>query len=152
MFDKVLGELSYNESWDRKERLRIFEEDYDVYLRVYREEDEKITDIQREAYLAFKNKVNIRKIEEAIFEYYKEEVCSEYEEIHGFNTDEARVVINDKSELKKVIRPTDLIIFYCDDSREVGLLFECSWDMDAGLGVLITNEEIETVGVQADIL
>lgn len=53
MFDKVLGELNYNESWDRKDTLRIFEQDYDVELRIYADEDEEATDIQREAYLLF---------------------------------------------------------------------------------------------------
>lgn len=152
MFDKVLGELNYNESWDRKESLRIFEQDYNVELRVYAEEDEEATDIQREAYLLFKNNFDIRKVEDGIFDYYQKEVCEEYRKILKEQADELAPIINDKKELTKLITPTDLIIFYCDDCREVGILFECSWDNDAGLGVLIINEEVETIGVQAEIL
>lgn len=52
-------------------------------------------------------------------------------------------------ELKKLITPTGICIGYLYPAKEaVGLLFECTWEEEHGLGVRLTNWQVKEISHQ----
>lgn len=83
-----------------------------------------------------------------IFEYYQEEL-PELRSQFGDSADEMAPNIDNIDQLKSLIMPTGICIGELEASEEaVGLLFECSWEPEHGLGVLINNWNVEDVGHQ----
>ncbi len=55
----------------------------------------------------------------------------------------------DIEQLKQQLTPTGIIINdLSEDDEEIGLLFECSWDPEHGLGVRLARWQIDEVGGQ----
>ena len=153
IIDKVFGELEYDYLWEGNDKLYIFGKEYDIKLFVYGEEDEEITDIQREAYISFCDNKDVlsEQMEQAIFEYYQSE-NKEYRNMYGDKADEYAPVISDKSGLVGLIKPQSISVADTDDQREINILFKSKWNIEYGVGIKLINEKIVIVGVQADVL
>lgn len=136
--DLVLGELTFDMWWSREYEITVFGRKYLVPLIVQTFDDDGISDNQREAFLEFeKNKSSIiSSMEMAILAYYKENFSP------NANT------IEDVSTLVELLK---IKILSSDDMRELGFIFNASFDPELGVGVFVVNENIEEVDVQ-DIL
>ena len=83
-----------------------------------------------------------------IFDYYQQQV-SDLRVQFGDSADKMAPEIDNAEQIKKIITPTGIYIGELDASEEaVGLLFECSWEPEHGLGVFIKNWNVEEVGCQ----
>jgi hypothetical protein len=148
--DEVFGELEFNGNWVWEIELPFFGVSAKVELIVEGNgEHASIFDEQREAYQQLP--VAIARAEDGIFEFYRS-ICDDYRSRFGNDADIRMPRINDKSELSKLVELTGVVFPMIMNSGEVsvGFLLECSWEPEHGLGVKITNGEIE-VGTQ-DIL
>lgn len=88
------------------------------------------------------------KIYLAIFNYYQS-VAPEYRAQLGDDYLDYAPDIQDVSEIKRLLVPDS--IFISDSSPEneaIGILFECSWEPEHGLGVLVKHGNIEEIGFQ----
>lgn len=68
-----------------------------------------------------------------------------------FGEDSAHLVptIATVDELKKLITPTGICIGSLYPAEQaVGLLFECTWEMEHGLGVLLKNWQVDEISHQ----
>ncbi|TGB00001.1 hypothetical protein E4665_03360 [Sporolactobacillus shoreae] len=147
MRDVIFGELYFKYGWKRKDTIKIFGEEREVNLIVSGSEGKEILDSQREAYVNFKNRVNVKEIEIAIYKYYLS-ICEEYRDMLEEDADEFAPLIDSISEMAKLVNPIEMVLLRLENIREIGILFECSWDIDAGLAVRIENEKIIEVGIQ----
>lgn len=96
----------------------------------------------------------ITKIEDAIFDYYQE-VYMEYRDMVGEDeADKIAPIIENKEEMGKLVEPTQLTIRRVRKNgiRRIGLLFNCTWEIEHGLAVKIEDEEIVEVGFQDIVL
>jgi hypothetical protein len=149
MVDRVFGELSFKYGWKRKDEIFIFGKREEIVLTVMGNKEGDILDTQREAYLNFKNiEAKIAaEVEETIYKYYLNE-CDEYRDMLEDGADELAPIINNRKELSKLVKPQEMVILKKQDIRELGILFQCTWDIEAGVAVRIENEKIVEVGVQ----
>lgn len=62
--------------------------------------------------------------------------------------DEVAPLINDKNELGALVSLLAIVIPKDDKFSEIDMLFECTWDIDGGIGVRIINGVVQEVGTQ----
>ena len=144
--DDVFGELIYeNLFWRRLYLTEIFGKQINIQLVVdsYDDNDDgsDITTNQREAFLNFeKNKKDIiEEIEQAVLSYYKK------------ITNNQMVSFED---IREMVNLKYLKVIYTEigEDRELGFIFDASFDPELGVGVLISNERVVDVGVQDIVL
>lgn len=146
--DPAFGELIDRDEagdWYRWYEIDLFGERKTVHLAVTY--TEKPTEAQRATFLKFEQhkQACIDKIEKAIFNYYNsflEEVRAGLEE----DADEVMPVISTVNELNDLVTLEEIIVAPSD--REIGFLFECTWEIEHGLGVQLRDNEVTKVGFQ----
>ncbi len=153
--DKDFGELHFDEAWTGICEILIFGRAYEVTLVVQTFDGASISEDQRLAFREFNLNKSIvcSDVEEAVFGYY---LCKVDEYRETFDADEVELkapkvnAIDDMQDLVslrciKVMSPFDA------GSRQIGFIFDVTFDPQLGLGVLVTNGSVETVDTQ-DIL
>ena len=146
LINDVFGELIYeNLFWRRLYPTEIFGKQINIQLVVdsYVDNDggRHITTNQREAFLNFeKNKKDIiEEIEQAVLSYYKK------------ITNNQMVSFED---IREMVNLKYLKVIYTEigEDRELGFIFDASFDPELGIGVLVSNERVVEVGVQDIVL
>ena len=146
LINDVFGELIYeNLFWRRLYPTEIFGKQINIQLVVdsYYDNDDgsDITTNQQEAFLNFeKNKKDIiEEIEQAVLSYYKK------------ITNNQMVSFED---IREMVNLKYLKVIYTEigEDRELGFIFDSSFDPELGIGVLVSNERVVEVGVQDIVL
>lgn len=138
----VFGELIYeNLFWRRLYLTEIFGKQINIQLVVDADDGSDITTNQREAFLNFeKNKKDIiEEIEQAVLSYYKK------------ITNNQMVSFEDIREMVN-LKYLKVIYTEIEEDRELGFIFDASFDPELGIGVLVSNERVVEVGVQDIVL
>jgi hypothetical protein len=153
---ELFGEISYDLYWSGQQKIKMFGKDKVIILSVDGNEEGEFHDAQKEAYTNLIGNMDdiMTKVEEAIFDYYQE-VYMDYREMVGEEeADKIAPIIENKEELDHLIEPTQLIIRRVRKNgvRRIGLLFNCTWEIEHGLAVKIEDEEIVEVGFQDIVL
>ncbi|MGO4531476.1 hypothetical protein AB4Z30_20550 [Paenibacillus sp. 2TAF8] len=156
LIHELFGEISYDLYWSGQQKIKMFGKDIALILSVDGNEEGEFHFVQKEAYTNFIGNMDdiMTKVEAAIFEYYQE-VYMEYREMVGEDEgDKIAPIIENKEELDRLIEPTQLIIRRVRKNgvRRIGLLFNCTWEIEHGLAVKIEDEEIVEVGFQDIVL
>ena len=152
----VFGELEYNKFFwikNEKEVYNFFGKKFEINIKIDGEKDEEIKSVQRNAYTEYKNslkKINLL-IEETIYDYYQQE-CDEYRKMFEDEADLLAPIITNKDELSNLVTLTDIIIDNDDTNRVLIFLFETTWDIEEGIGLMLVNEEIKFIGGQSEVL
>lgn len=153
---ELFGEISYDLYWSGQQKIKIFGKERVIILSIDGNENGEFQDAQKEAYSNLvDNMENIMtKAEEAIFDYYQE-VYMEYRDmVEADEADKIAPIIENKEELGNLVEPTQLIIRRVRNNgiRRLGLLFDCTWNIEHGLAVKIEDEEVVEVGFQDIVL
>ncbi|MCU0718777.1 MAG: hypothetical protein MUC83_03665 [Pirellula sp.] len=88
-------------------------------------------------------------LEQELFEYYNR-VSSEFT-IDGETRNELFPKVRSARELGKMIQLTGILVDYHDGddwSAVIGLLAECSWEQEHGLGVKVVHRRVVEIGFQ----
>ncbi|NPC93703.1 hypothetical protein HOO54_16050 [Bacillus sp. WMMC1349] len=135
----------------------MFDKKRKILLNIYGEENEEITQNQRDAFSQFHASmpIVIKESEEEVFKYYLEN----FEDHRAMQSDSEEVeknapTISSIEELGKLVTLTCLLIRYDfeDGVRRVGILCDCTWEPEHGLGISIENEKVIEVGLQDIVL
>ncbi|MRX67093.1 hypothetical protein SAMN06265349_1021027 [Flavobacterium resistens] len=155
--DEIFGEIMYDELWKGFTQISMFDEVYKVSLDIYGEEDAEIDFIQKEAFVKFTEKMPeiMRQVESHIFKYYLQNI-EDYRAMRTSIDDADKVApkISTIEELKKLVIPLSILIQYDfgDDIRRIGILCDCTWETEHGLGIKIENEKVVETGLQDIVL
>lgn len=86
---------------------------------------------------------------QAIFDYYQH-VAPEYrQQYQDGDWQQALPKISQVEEIKPLLTPTGIVVpELFPDKCEIGLLFECSWEIEHGLAVKIQHNQVVEVGFQ----
>ena len=147
--DQTFGELYYEYGWNGTAALNWLGETENISLAVSGEEEDGISDYQRESFTAFVNAWPSLQAEvlEQIYHYYLR-LAEELGYGDGSHPDYPR--LGQVSDINEHIH-LDLISIFEEgiyEGRCVGLAFSCSWDDENGVGVLLVNEKVEEIGYQ----
>ncbi|MBC1227195.1 hypothetical protein HB817_08880 [Listeria booriae] len=142
--------------WSGKTSITMFGKKREVILSIDGEEDANFSPIQRKAYTNFMSNMDeiMDAVELDIFEYY-EDNYEEYRDMAGeVEADKIAPEISTIEELGNLIIPTQLIVRRVRKNgvRRIGLVCDCTWDIDNGVGVRIDNEKVEEVDYQDIVL
>ncbi|MEY8747008.1 DUF6985 domain-containing protein [Paenibacillus tundrae] len=153
---ELFGEISYDLYWSGQQKIKMFGKNKIIILSIDGNEEGEFHDAQKEAYTNLIENMDdiMTNVEEAIFDYYQE-VYMDYREMVGEEeADKIAPIIENKEELDHLIEPTQLIIrrVLKNGVRRIGLLFNCTWEIEHGLAVKIEDEEIVEVGFQDIVL
>ncbi len=155
--DELFGEIVYEDLWIGTTEVTMFGENRKILLNIYGEENEEINSNQRDAFSQFKANMPsiVKESEDKILEYYLEN----YEDYRAMQSDSEEVEkiapkISSIDELGRLVTPTGLLIRYDfeDGIRRVGILCDCTWEQEHGLGISVENEEVVKVGLQDIVL
>ncbi|MEK4112857.1 hypothetical protein ABIC86_002878 [Paenibacillus sp. DS2363] len=155
--DELFGKIVYEDLWIGTTEITIFGEKRKILLNIYGEENEEITPNQRDAFSQFKANMPsiVKESEDKILEYYLEN----FEDYRAMQSDSEEVEkiapkISSIDELGRLVTPTGLLIRYDfeDGIRRVGILCDCTWEQEHGLGIGVENEEVIEVGLQDIVL
>jgi len=147
--DEVFGELSYSLFWHRDMNIQFAGKDCVVALNVDGDEDGGFDESQYIAYQSLmKNWVHFQhRFLTAILDYY---VKRRYELGYAAQINKAYPLIETVDEIAKHIELVGIAVPYGDifDGRDIGLMFDCTWDIENGLGLRLINEEVFRIGYQ----
>ena len=149
MFDKVFGEITHDYDWNGELELNWFGELKKIDLVISCEEDEKIDDLQYQSFQGFIDKWK------EIESFLLDEILLYYINLRkklGFSdgSDKNYPEVTSEEEIKKMIELETIVIPLAGiyDGRSVAMAFHCEWDAENGLGVLLVNEKITSIGYQ----
>ena len=132
--DCVFGKMEYKHSWTKKEELKVFGKTYLVNITAQAYKGNSILEEQRAFYVEYKKRIS-KIIEKALPKI--EEYCTKSFNLSNITQDNVISALTPKT-----------VLFQRDGTW--GLLFDCIWDEEHGVGLLIKNDEL-IIGPQ-DIL
>lgn len=147
--DIVFGELEFNYIWFKYTPIRFFDKEQNIILMVAGDEDGEFEDGQYDAYKALMDQWESlpNTFLNPILDYYNEK----REEL-GFHIEfnENYPAIESVEELLTHITLTGIKVPYANiyGERSIGISFDCSWDLENGLGLRLNNEQVIEVGYQ----
>ena len=151
--DEVFGELTHvvADLWDRPIDLPFLGAVRSVRLSVRIDEEHGIEPQQVKAYRDFVKRTDeyMAKAERAILKYYpsaREDMDIEADD------DETMPLIRSVGELAKLVTLEGVHFNYACDVPTFGLLCECTWDEEHGVGVLFERGKVTEVGPQDVVL
>ncbi|KGR83946.1 DUF2004 domain-containing protein [Lysinibacillus odysseyi] len=147
--DAVFGELEYSYGWVRYTTIEFCGKEAEIALMVKGEEDGKFDE---EQYIAYKSLMqNWEQLQQgflpAILDYYKQE---RQELGYDIEVNENYPQIESTDQLLEMINLVGIIVPYGDiyEERDIGITFDCTWDIENGLGIRLLNERVAEVGYQ----
>ncbi|GMR66788.1 DUF6985 domain-containing protein [Bacillus sp. MN7755] len=152
--DAVFGELEFNNyDWIGYKNIEFFGNEVKVALIVRGEDDGQF---EEEQYMAYNFLIERwqqlqQSILEPILDYYKQkryEFGYDVEFNENYPLIETATQILEKITLVGIFVPDNDLIDFLD----IGLTFDCTWDMENGLGLCFVKGEVTEVGYQDVVL
>ncbi|PEU22052.1 DUF6985 domain-containing protein [Bacillus wiedmannii] len=152
--DVIFGELEFNNyDWIGYKNIEFFGNEVKVALIVRGEDDGQF---EEEQYMAYNFLIERwqqlqQSILEPILDYYKQkryELGYDVESNENYPLIETVTQILEKITLSGIFVPDNDLIDFLD----IGLTFDCTWDMENGLGLCLVKGEVTEVGYQDVVL
>ncbi len=147
--DAVFGELEYDYVWSRETTIEFCGKEAGIALIIDGEEDGEFSEKQYASYNSLiQNLGHLQQsILQPILDYYKQK---RYELGYDVSYNENYPLLETINQLLERIR---LVGIYVPSARRfegryIGLTFDCTWDMENGVGIRLINEEVARVGYQ----
>ncbi|MED4533989.1 DUF2004 domain-containing protein [Metabacillus fastidiosus] len=147
--DPIFGKLEYDYVWSRDTIINFLGNEVEITLIVKGQEDGKFDEVQYTAYQSLMQ--NWEQLQQSflqpILDYYQQK---RYEVGYDIEFSENYPLVETTDQLIKMIRLDGIIVSYPDiyEGRDIGMLFNCTWDVENGLGLRIINEKVMEVGYQ----
>ncbi|MGG3891370.1 DUF6985 domain-containing protein [Metabacillus fastidiosus] len=147
--DPIFGKLEYDYVWSRDTIINFLGNEVEITLIVKGQEDGKFDEVQYTAYQSLMQ--NWEQLQQSflqpILDYYQHE---RYELGYDIEFSENYPLVETTDQLIKMIRLDGIIVSYPDiyEGRDIGMLFNCTWDVENGLGLRLINEKVMEVGYQ----
>lgn len=128
--DSVFGEMEYKHRWIKKESVFLMDKEYNINIIASAYTGDQICDKQREAYKAFKGKLD--KISKRM-----PGMIEEYVEIHKNDIAEHFPEIGSPEEAVKFIKPVSVMF---DRDGMTVIMCNVAWDEENGIGIEVAPE------------
>lgn len=155
VLDEDFGKLYFDGVWTGLCEVTLFGRSFEVELVVQTFDGDPFSESQRLAYREFElNKSSIGlQVEQAVFNYYSDRLeefraCFDADEV-DFKAPRVRAVRD--MEGLVTLRRVKVMSAFDTDVRQIGFIFDALFDLQLGVGVLVTNGVVDAVDVQ-DIL
>ena len=147
--DPIFGELIYEYGWSRNTIINFIGKEIGIVLMVDGEEDGQFDEDQYTAYLALMKSWGQlqHSLLQPILDYYKQK---RHELGYDIAFNENYPLVETTNQILEMIELEGIVVPYGDirEGRDIGVLFNCTWDRENGLGLRLLNEEVIDVGYQ----
>ncbi|MFY0802565.1 DUF6985 domain-containing protein [Peribacillus frigoritolerans] len=147
--DPIFGELEYEYGWAKDTTIHFFGKEKMISLMVDGEEDGKFDEEQYMAYQALMQKWEDLQLSllQSILDYYKQK---RHELGYDIGLNENYPLVETTNQILEMITLDGIVVPYADifEGRDIGITFNCTWDLENGLGLRLLNEKIIEVGYQ----
>ena len=154
--DPDFGELQFDEIWTGQCEVALFGEVLEVELIVQTFDDDRISEDQRAAYREFESskKAICQQVEQAVFDFYTANVESYRECFDSEEVDVKAPIIDSIDGLRDLVTLINVKVMFAfeDGARQIGFVFDATFDPELGVGVLVTNGLVEAVETQDFLL
>ncbi|KOO44337.1 DUF6985 domain-containing protein [Priestia koreensis] len=147
--DPIFGELEYEYGWVKDLTVYFFGRECEISLMVDGEENGEFSDEQYAAYQALMlNWAYLQQnLLQSIVEYYKQK---RHELGYDIEVNDHYPPIETQDQLIEMITLDGIVVPYADifDERDIGMTFNCTWDIENGVGIRLLNEKVAQIGYQ----
>ena len=149
MNDVIFGELEYNYGWVKYTTIEFCGKEAEIALMIKGEEDGIFDEEQYTAYNSLMQ--NWEQLQHSflqpILDYYKQKRHELGYDIE-FNKNYPQIETTD--QLLEMVSLVGIVVPYGDiyEGRDIGITFDCTWDLENGLGIRLLNEKVTEVGYQ----
>lgn len=147
--DAVFGELEYDYVWSRDTTIEFYGTEVDIVLMIDGEEDGEFSEKQYASYRSLvQNWEHLQQsILQPILDYYKQK---RYELGYDVSYNENYPLIETIDQILGMIKLVGIYVPTARrfEGRYIGLTFDCTWDIENGVGIRLINEEVARVGYQ----
>ncbi len=147
--DPIFGKLEYKYSWSKDTKILFFGKEAEIALMIDGEEDGEFDEEQYIAYHSLmQNWEQLQKsFLQPILDYYQQK---RHELGYDIALYENYPFVETTDQLLEMISLDGIVVPYGDirEGRDIGILFNCTWDQENGLGIRLLNEEVIDVGYQ----
>ena len=147
--DAIFGELDYELTWFSYTTIEFCGKGMGIVLLIDGEEDGKFDEEQNMAYNTLMQKWEQLQYDilQPILAYYQQK---RHELGYDVEYNEGYPVIETIDELLERITLVGIVIQYGDiyEERDIGLIFDCTWDEENGLGIRLLDEQVKAIGYQ----
>ncbi|CAK8582710.1 MULTISPECIES: DUF6985 domain-containing protein [Priestia] len=150
----LFGSLLYDSAWVGEKQVTFFGQKQQVLLTIDGDKEKPFQKRQEEAFQAFwlQGELLLKRTEKALFDYYQQ-VRDEYRT--QVEKDVVDLLVPNVKKRKDIGFLVECIQIFVpeapDDTRELGLFFECTWEEEHMLAVKFRNEQISAIGLQEDL-
>ena len=147
--DPVFGELEYGQIWTKDTIIHFLGKEAEIALIIDGEEDGKFDEDQYTAYQSLMQ--NWEQLQysflQPIINYYQQK---RHELGYDIEFNEHYPLVETTDHLLEMITLVGIIVQYADiyEGRDIGITFDCTWDIENGLGLRLLNEKVIGVGYQ----
>ncbi|MDP9699628.1 hypothetical protein J2T16_002529 [Paenibacillus intestini] len=147
--DSVFGELEYDYVWTKDTTIQFFENENKISPMIDGDEDGIFDEEQYLAYQALMKNWNDlqQNFLQTLLEYYQQR---RYELGYDIIFNENYPLVETTGHILEMIELDGIVVPYGDirEGRDIGVLFNCSWDKENGVGLRLLDEEVIEVGYQ----
>lgn len=147
--DSIFGELEYSYIWSKDTTINFWGRETEITLMIKGDEDGKFDE---EQYIAYKSLMqNWEQLQQdflqSILDYYKHK---RHELGYDIEFNENYPLIETIDKLLENIILVGIVVPYAGsfEGRDIGIIFDCTWDIENGLGICVVNEKVIEVGYQ----
>lgn len=153
---KIFGKIKFNYGWTKDISLDIFNKQYILEINIDADEDAEFEINQEKAYIFFNEHLDeiVKEIDSAIILYYNNEIPDIISDYTNINEKKYFLdIIGDKNKIYFLLQPKQIMfpLTFDENVEEFGLLCDCDWDKENGLGIKFINGTLSEIGYQ-DIL
>lgn len=147
--DPIFGTMEYDYVWSKDTTINFLGKETEIALLVKGEEDGKFDEEQYIAYQSLMN--NWEQLQQnflqPILDYYQQK---RHELGYDIEFNESYPLVETSDQLIEMITLDGIVIPYGDifEGRDIGILFNCTWDEENGLGLRLLDEKVTEVGYQ----
>ncbi|AET62187.1 DUF6985 domain-containing protein [Paenibacillus terrae] len=147
--DSIFGELEYDYIWSKDTTINFLGKETEIALIIKGDEDGKFDEDQYTAYQSLMQ--NWEQLQQSflqpILDYYQQK---RHELGYDIAFNENYPLIETTDELIDMITLDGIAVPYGDirEGRDIGILFNCTWDQENGLGLRLSDEKVVEVGYQ----
>lgn len=147
--DPIFGELEYKYGWSKDTTIHFLGKETEVALMIDGEEEGEFDEEQYTAYQSLMQ--NWEQVQHSLLQpilgYYQQK---RHELGYDIALNENYPLIETTDQLLDMITLEGIVVPYGEirEGRDIGILFNCTWDQENGLGLRLLNEEVVDVGYQ----
>ena len=147
--DPVFGKLEYDYMWSRDTPIIFFGNEVEIVLMVKGDESGLFDE---EQYVAYNSLIqNWERLQQvflqSILDYYTQE---RHDLGYNIESNKNYPLVETTDQILEMISLDGIVVPYGDifEGRDIGITFNCTWDVENGFGLRLLNEHVTEVGYQ----